>query len=65
VAMGFLCASREDYEGALRRYVDFCKTGGEKAFGQLIADAGLAYPFTDGALDTMAEKVMAVLEEIK
>ena len=28
VAMGFLCASREDYEGALRRYVDFCKTGG-------------------------------------
>ena len=65
VAMGFLCASREDYEGALRRYVDFCKTGGEKAFGQLIADAGLADPFTDGALDTMAEKVMAVLEEIK
>ena len=64
VAMGFLCASRENYEDALRRYVDFCAAGGEKAFGQLIADAGLADPFTDGALDTMAKKVMGVIEAI-
>ncbi len=64
VAMGFLCASRENYEDALSRYVDFCAAGGEKSFGQLIADAGLADPFTDGALDTMAKKVMAVIDEL-
>lgn len=61
VAIGFLCASREDYASALARYIDFCRAGGEKSFPQLIKDAGLADPFTDGALDRMAEKLLEVL----
>ena len=65
VAIGFLCASREDYADALARYIELCRAGGEKAFGQLIADAGLADPFTDGSLDVMAEKLMRVLTEIE
>ncbi|MBO5270806.1 MAG: M3 family oligoendopeptidase, partial [Clostridia bacterium] len=64
VAIGFLCASREDYASALARYIDFCRTGGEKSFGDLIADAGLADPFTDGSLDRMAKKLMEVLQSI-
>ena len=64
VAIGFLCASREDYDSALQRYIDFCKTGGEKSFSDLIADAGLADPFTEGALDKMAKKVMTVVETL-
>lgn len=65
VAIGFLCASREDYAGALDRYIGLCRAGGDKAFGELISDAGLADPFTDGALDVMAEKIVRVLEEIE
>ena len=64
VAIGFLCASREDYGSALSRYIDFCRAGGEKSFPELIADAGLADPFTDGALDRMAEKLQRVLLEL-
>ena len=65
VAVGFLCASREDYDAALAAYVQLCRTGGDKAFGELIADAGLADPFADGALDAMAKKLLAVLDTLK
>lgn len=61
VAIGFLCASRENYQDALDRYVDFCKAGGEKSFPDLIKDASLSNPFEDGALDKMAEKTLAII----
>lgn len=64
VAIGFLCASRKNYGDALARYVDFCAAGGEKSFGALISDAGLADPFTDGALDSMAKEVMKVIDTL-
>jgi oligoendopeptidase F len=65
VAIGFLCASREDYDAALNRYIEFCRTGGEKSFGELIADAGLADPFTEGSLDRMTKKLMDVLASLR
>ncbi len=64
VAIGFLCASRENYASALDRYIDFCRAGGEKAFGTLIADAGLADPFTDGSLGKLAEDVMSIIKSL-
>jgi len=61
VAFGFMLAAREDYDAALAKYLNFSKTGGTKPFEQLIEDAGLASPFKEGALQTMAEKVMDVV----
>lgn len=64
VAIGFLCASRENYASALERYIGFCRSGGEKAFGELIADASLADPFKDGSLGKLAADVMNVIERL-
>ena len=64
VAIGFLCASREDFNDALARYIDFCRAGGEKSFGKLIADARLADPFTEGSLDKTAKDVLAIIEAL-
>lgn len=64
VAINFLLASLEDYDGAFNRYLNFTKTGGEKSFGQLVVDASIPSPFTEGALDTMAEKVLKVVESL-
>ncbi len=63
VAMGFLCESKKDYASALKRYIDLCKAGGEKAFGALVTDAGLCDPFTDGALNSIATDVMEIINK--
>jgi M3 family oligoendopeptidase len=63
VAIGFLCASRRDYNNALAKYVDFCKTGGEKSFGDLIADAGLSDPFGNGSLSQIASDALGIIAE--
>ena len=65
VALNFLLESVEDYDGAFERYLNFSKTGGQKAFDKLISDAGLPSPFTEGSLDTMAKKVMNLAENMK
>ena len=64
VAINFLLASLEDYDGAFNRYLNFTRTGGEKAFGQRVEDAAIPSPFTEGALDVMAEKVLKVVETL-
>lgn len=64
VAIGFMLASRENYDEALQKYLAFAKCGGTKSFEKLIEDAGLASPFKEGALQTMAEKVMQVVASI-
>lgn len=64
VAINFLLASLEDYDGAFERYLNFTRAGGEKAFGQLVEEASIPSPFTEGALDTMAEKVIKVVETL-
>ena len=40
-------------------------SAGDDTIGELIADAGLADPFADGSLDTMAKKLLAVLDTLK
>ena len=64
VAINFLLASLEDYDGAFERYLNFTRAGGEKAFSQLVEEASIPSPFTEGALDTMAEKVIKVVETL-
>ncbi len=65
VAFGFLVKSREDYEGAFNDYISFVRKGGQKAFDELIKDAGIASPFEDGALDNMAKKILEIAKELK
>ncbi len=64
VAIGFLCASKENYSSALQRYIDFCRAGGEKSFGKLIEEAGLADPFMSGSLDKTAADVLAIIKTL-
>lgn len=64
-AFGFLLLSLEDYDTAFERYIRLVKQGGEKDFEQLLTEAGLASPFKEGALKTLAEKISKVLTEIK
>ena len=64
VAIGFLLASCEDYDAALEKYLAFAACGGTKAFEQLIEDAGLASPFKDGALETLATKAAEIADNI-
>ena len=64
VAIGFLVASVEDYDGALSRYLEFVKCGGTKAFDALIEGAGLASPFKDGSLETLADKAAEIVKNL-
>ena len=65
VALGFLMKSREDYEGALKAYIAFSRAGGTKPFPRLIEEAGVASPFTPGALKTIADGVEKIGKELK
>jgi oligoendopeptidase F len=64
VAIGFLVASTENYDAALGKYLEFAKSGGTKAFEQLIEDAGLASPFKDGALEILADKASEIAKNL-
>ena len=65
VAMGFLVASRKDYDAALQKYIEFSKAGGTKLFSQLVKEAGIAYPFGKGTLEELGKEILAILEELK
>ncbi len=64
VAINFLLASLENYDDAFARYLKFVKTGGQKAFDKLVLDASIPSPFEEGALDTMASKVLKVVAQL-
>lgn len=64
VALNFLIESLKDHDDAFARYIAFAKSGGQKAFDQLISDAALPSPFAEGSLDTMASKVLEIAENI-
>ena len=63
-AFEFLLASQEDYADAFRRYIALSKKGGTELWPQLLEEAGLASPFTSGALAEVAGKVEKLLEKI-
>lgn len=60
VALWFLVKSREDYGKALSDYLTFTRTGGQKSFTDLVKTAGIPSPFEDGALRTLAKKVLEI-----
>ncbi len=64
VAINFLLASEKDYDRAFAHYLQFSRTGGQKAFEQLVEDAGLPSPFRDGALTEMADGVLALVKKL-
>ena len=62
---GFLLASQEDYDGAYARYIRLMKQGGETYYEDLLKEAEIPSPFQEGALQTLAEKVEALLRKVK
>ena len=64
VALWFLVKSREDYQAALADYLTLARTGGQKAFLDLLKTAGIPSPFEEGALKKLAEAVLKIAEEI-
>ncbi len=65
VALGFLCLSREDFDGALEKYVAFLKATGGVSLPQLIEKAGLTSPFAHGALGATAQGASEVIMELE
>ncbi|MBE6754244.1 MAG: M3 family oligoendopeptidase [Ruminococcaceae bacterium] len=57
IAFQFLLASLDDYDDAFARYYRYLCHGGELVFTDLVAEAGLASPFKEGALKNLAEGV--------
>ena len=64
-AFGFLLASLEDYDGAFARYIRLMKQGGETYFDKLLEEAEIPSPFEDGALQTLSEKVEALIRALR
>ena len=65
VALGFLGLSREDFDGALEKYVDFLKKTGGVSLGELIEGAGLKSPFGENALKNTACSTAKIIEKIE
>ena len=65
VALSFFKKSKEDYEGALKSYIEFARKGGTKPFGELLADADIPSPFADGSLEGVAKKAIETAEKLK
>lgn len=64
VALGFLALSRKDYSLALAKYKEMCRTGGAKFFSEIVKTAGIAYPFGDGTLKTLADNMSDILKTL-
>lgn len=65
VALGFLCLSRADFDGALEKYVAFLKATGGVSLPELIQNAGLTSPFECGALKNTASGAANVIKELE
>ena len=57
--------SREDYDLAFQRYLRLMRQGGEQYYDRLLEKAHIPSPFKEGALDTLAERVEALLRQVK
>ena len=65
VAFGFLCLAREDFDSALEKYVSFLKSTGAVSFPELVKAAGLASPFSQGALEKTSKVIADVISELE
>ena len=41
-----------------------CKTGGSKFFSEMVKTAGIAYPFGDGTLSSLADNMSEILKTL-
>lgn len=64
-AFGFLLQSRENYDRAFGNYLRLMRQGGEQYYDVLLEEAEIASPFKEGALETLANRVEALLKEVK
>lgn len=64
VAFEFLRLSLEDYEGALKTYIEHASRTGNFGFTDLIKMAGLKSPFEQGALTEVASMCRELLEKL-
>jgi M3 family oligoendopeptidase len=60
-ALQMWASSYDDPTGTMQRYVALCARGGEAAFGNLIAGAGITSPFQPGALARVVARAKDVL----
>ena len=64
VAFEFLELSLNDYDGALRTYIDHARRTGTFGFTDLVKMAGLKSPFEKGALKEVAKMCRDLLEKL-
>ena len=64
IAFEFLELSLEDYDGALRTYIDHARRTGNYGFTDLVQMAGLKSPFEKGALKEVAKMCRDLLEKL-
>ncbi len=64
IAVGFLLASQKDYAGTLARYLRFVRAGGTRPFPALVEEAGLASPFENGGLASLAAAALKLLSDL-
>ena len=65
VALGFLVLSRENFDGALEKYLDFVKSTGKVSFEKLVEGAGMKSPFGAGSLKETADKTLRIISELE
>jgi len=63
-AFQFLLASLENYDDAFAKYMHLSKQGGEKAWDELIKEAGYRSPFEKGSLKEIANKMESLVTKI-
>jgi M3 family oligoendopeptidase len=55
-ALQFWARSLDDYDRALKDYIDLCKRGGTMPFQSLVRSAGLQSPFEPGVLHNVTQR---------
>lgn len=63
-AIGYLRMLKEDYQKALKNYLDLCKLGGSKSFLELVESTGLPNPFEPETIELAVNTVKSYLDEI-
>ncbi len=63
-ALQFLFKSLDDYQKAFDAYFKFTSCGGTKYFTDMLKEAGVNSPFSEGALKEIAEKCEDLLKEL-
>lgn len=63
-AFQFLLASQEDYDGALKGYMQLVSRGGEKKFADLLMEAGMSSPFDEHTISLVAVEIENLIKKL-